>query len=239
MAPFGWFYVLLFALGIAGVRAPRTLPLPAGLACGTAGVIGIVNLFVRDPLPGLAGSAALVALLAIPIAGLVASIPRGFQSRTTNALLAASVLLVCVGWAMDLRAFARDLRNTHDATLAPLGKWMATWRADGTLLCDAPGAISYYSGWATTVVAGNAMPPGAPDLVILTSQGLFDVDMDRDAARVAAALTGRYRVLGAIRLDWTRDRAFIIYAREDIPVLDENARGSFPQGVGTVVRLNG
>jgi hypothetical protein len=116
---------------------------------------------------------------------------------------------------------------------------MATWRADGTLLCDAPGAISYYSGWATTVVAGNAMPPGAPDLVILASQGLFDVDMGRDAARVAAALTGHYRVLGAIRLDWTRDRAFIIYAREDIPVLDENARGSFPQGVGTVVRLNG
>ena len=238
IAPFGWFYLMLFIAGLAGWRVSSEGRPLAALACGMAITTGLVTLSTRDPLPGLAGSAVLVPLLAIPMALLVEALPRAGRTPRIDALAVASLLVVCTGWAMDLRVSARHLRETHDVTLAPLGKWMAAWRPDGTLLCDAPGAVPYYSGWRTAALANNVSVSAAPDLVALTSQGLFIADMDQNETRIADALAGRYRVLAAIRRDWTHDRAFILYARNDIPELSEDAKVSFPQGIGTVVRLN-
>ncbi|HEU4365394.1 MAG TPA: hypothetical protein VFT13_07995 [Candidatus Krumholzibacteria bacterium] len=237
MAPFGLFYVILLVVACAGVAASRERA-TGWLALGAAIAAGMATLATRDPLPGLAGSAALVILLAIPVAHLVDVVPRGNRARALDAVVIASLLVASVGWAMDLRVFARHIRDSHDATLAPLGKWMEQWRSDGSLLCDTPGAVPYYSRWRTTLIARDVPLAEAPDVVMVTSQGQFVADMDDEQTRVAHALADRYRVLAAIRRDWTRDRALILYARNDIPELTDSVMIAFPQGIGTVVRLN-
>lgn len=237
MAPFGLFYVMLLVVACAGVAASRARA-TAWLALGAAVAAGMATLATRDPLPGLAGSAVLVPLLAIPVAHLVEAVPLGNRARALDVVVIASLLVASVGWAMDLRAFARHIRESHDTTLAPLGKWMAQWREDGTLLCDTPGAVPYYSRWRAAVVDRDATLAAAPDVVMLTSAGQFVADMEEEQARVAQALADRYRVLAAIRLDWTRDRALILYARNDVPKLDDEIVAAFPHGIGTVARLN-
>jgi hypothetical protein len=238
IAPFGWFYVMAIVLGAAGTVVVRNR-LPSRLALATAVVTGLITLLRRDALPGLAGSAPLVPLLAIPVAGLVDAIPRESASRALRALLTAALLVSCAGWAMNLRVFARHVVESYDVTLAPLGQWLAQWRPDGSMLCDAPGAVPYLSGWRTALVGdGTTFPEPPPDVVLVTSQGLFDADLSAASSRVAATLTGRYRVLAAVRAGWTRDRAFILYARDDVPELTDAETESFPQGLGTVARLN-
>jgi len=237
MAPFGWFYVMLFVAGVARTRFAHDRGLP-WVAATTAIVAGVVTLSARDPLPGLASSAVVILLLSIPAAGLVDAVAQSVAPRLARALLALALLLVSLGCAMDARVFARHIRESHDLTLQPLGRWMARWQSDGSLLCDAPGAVPYYSGWRTIPVSASTTLSEAPDVVMLTSEGMFTAEMDAAQTRVADALTERYRVLAAIRRDWTRDRAFILYARNDIPELTDDLMEAFPQGVGTVVRLN-
>jgi hypothetical protein len=211
----------------------------AWLACAAALASGAATLGARDPLPGLAGSAALVPLLAVASAGLLDGVARAGRPRAVEAALVTALLAVSLGGAMDLRVFARHQRTTHDVTLAPLGRWMRDWRGSGSLVCDAPGAVAYYARWRTTPIGAAAARDEAADIVMLTSRGIFNADLDEEQARVAASLGGRYRVLGAVRRDWTRDRSILIYAHESIPALTEAEVKSFPQGIGTVARVNG
>jgi hypothetical protein len=67
---------------------------------------------------------------------------------------------------------------------------------------------------------------------------LFIPDMGPAQARILVSLSDRYRLLGAVRRDWARDRAFMIYARNDVPQPPDDLRESFPHAMGTVVRLN-
>jgi len=237
LAPFGVFYAMLFVAAIMGVRVATDRRLPL-LAAGTACATAAVTLTARDPLPGLAGSAALVPLLVICAAGLLNDVPRALRSRTLDATLVAALLAASLGWAMDLRISTHQIRESSDATLVRLGRWLATWRSDGTLLCDAPGAIPYYSRWRTSVVAGLPLGDDAPDVVMLTSEGMFAPNMGPAQTRVAASLADRYRVLAVSRRDWTRDRALIIYARADVPELTDEQRKSFPKTLGPLGRLN-
>ncbi len=236
MAPFGWFYALWFVAGIAGARLARDRAMP-GLAAAAAVAAGVVTLSSRDPLPGLAGSAAVVLLLSIPAAALVDAIAPSVAARPVRALLAVALLLVSMGHAMDARVFAGHIRESHDLTLKPLGRWMAGWRSDGTLLCDTPGAVAYYAGWPVEVVGATQTSPVEADVVLLTSEGMFVPDMDPALSAVAASLAGRYRVLAAIRRDWTLDRAYIIYANARVPNLTDEEIDQFPIGVGSVARL--
>lgn len=237
MAPFGWLYLILFVLGVTGALASRGRS-GDWLAVGLSLVVGAITLSVRDPLPGLASSAALVPLLVIPVAGLVDAVPRAVRSRGVDAAMIAALMLVAIGGAADMRIFVRHQKDTHDVTLRPLGEWMAAWRPAGTLLCAQPGAVPYYSRWRSDVIAGDASLAASPDVVMLTSEGMFDAVTDETQARIGAALSGRYRLLAGLRLEWTRDRALLVHARSDIPELTEPERAAFPPGLGTVTRLN-
>ena len=237
MAPFGWLYLILFVLGVAGALASRSRP-GNWLAVGVSLVAGAITLSARDPLPGLASSAALVPLLLIPVAGLVEAVPRAVRSRGVDAALIAALMLVAIGGAADMRIFARHQKDTHDVTLRPLGEWMAAWRPAGTLLCAQPGAVPYYSRWRSDVIAGNTKVAASTDVVMLTSEGMFDAVTDETQARIGAAISGSYRLLAGLRLDWTRDRALLVHAQSDIPELTDAERAAFPAGLGTVTRLN-
>ncbi len=237
MTPFGWFYVMLFVTGLAGVLVSRSRPSGA-LAAGVALVAGAITLSARDPLPGLAGSAAALLLLTIPSAALVDAIPRARRSRAVDALLLCALLVTSLGWSADARVFARHLRDTHDATFVPLGRWLAVWRPGGEMLCASPGALPYYSGWRTRVITGDGSLAGSPDLVVLMSEGMFDAVIDEAQAPIAARISDDYRLLAAVRLDWTRDRAFLLYARKDVPLLTDAEHESFPNGLGSIARLN-
>jgi len=234
MAPFGMFYLMLAALALVGARVGGR---SAWVPLCTAGVAGLVTLTSRDDLPGLSGSALLVPLLLIPAAHLLTPLPERERSRA-SVLLASSILVASLGGAMALRSDADHIAESYRETLVPLGAWMAAWKSDGSMLCDAPGAVPYYSRWDTQVVTGAAMPFQAPDVVVLTSLGQFEADFQPAESAIATAIVGKYRVLAAIRRDWTRDRAFILYARNDVPELSDSLMQSFPQGIGTVVRLN-
>jgi hypothetical protein len=228
MAPFGAYYAALFVAAWVGVAVSRQRATPR-LALGAAIATGVVTLASRDPLPGLGGSAVLVPLLAIPLAQLVAAVPRAGRPRALDAVIIASLLTVTLGWAADLRVCAHHIRESYDLTLAPLGKWMAQWRSDGSLLCDAPGAVSYYAGWRTTLIDRDANLPAAPDVVIVTT--IFAGELDAEQARVVRALGDRYRALAGIRRDWARDRELILYARNDIPELTDSTAKSLPPGL--------
>lgn len=236
MAPFGLFYLALGVAALAGV-AGRGQPSVASLACATALAVGIVTLGADDPLPGLAGSAALVPLLVLPVALLVARMPRAVRSRALDGAALAALLIVALAGAMDLRVFARHIEDSHDHALAPLGRWKAAWRSNGTMLCDRPGAVAYYSGWRTAVVGGKVALSGEPDAVLLTAQGLFVPDMQPASQAVAASLAGRYRVVAGLRRDWTRDRALILYVHQSVPPLSDEEFASFPNGIGSVARV--
>jgi hypothetical protein len=226
IAPFGAYYAMLFVAACVGVAVSRQRATPY-LALGAAIATGVVTLTSRDPLPGLGGSAALVPLLAIPLAHLVGAVPRGGRPPALDAVVVASLLIVTIGWAADLRVCARHIRESYDVTLAPLGKWMARWRSDGSLLCDAPGTVPYYAGWRTTLIDGDAMFPDAPDVVMVTT--IFAGELNAEQARVVRALGDRYRVLAGIRRDWARDREFILYVRNDTPEL--TAEEALPPGL--------
>jgi hypothetical protein len=228
MAPFGAYYAMLFAAAGVGVAVSRQQSTPY-LALGAAIATGVVTLTSRDPLPGLGGSAALVPLLAIPVAQLVGAVPRDGRPRSLDAVVVCSLLVVTLGWAADLRVSARHIRASYDLTLAPLGKWMAQWRKDGSLLCDAPGTVPYYAGWRTSVIGGEAMLPDAPDVVIVTTT--FAGALDAEGARAVRALGDRYRALAGIRRDWARDREFIVYARNDMPGLTDSMVKALPPGL--------
>jgi hypothetical protein len=234
VAPFGLFYLMVIVAGAFGAAVAEDRVF-ARLVLVTGATVGAVTLTTRDPLPGLAGSAALVPLLVIPAAAALARAPRAMRSRALDTALAAALLVATLGGAMDLRVFARHLRASHDSTLEPLGRWIAKWRPEGSMLCGSPGAVAYYAGWRAHAVGGPP-PPGEPDLVLLDSDGLFVVDMDPAQAAVAASLAGRYRVLGAIRRGWTRDRALIIYLHDRTPKLTDDEVESFPHGTGPIAR---
>ncbi|HEX5132513.1 MAG TPA: hypothetical protein VFX92_08505 [Candidatus Krumholzibacteria bacterium] len=232
MAPWGWFYALWF---VAGVAARARGDAVCWVALATAAATGVASLATADALPALAGSAALVPLLIIPALALrTTSAPAA--SRVTAALVAA-VLMLSLGGAADAAIFARHLRATHDATLKPLGRWLSSWRPDGSLAGVAIGAVAYYSGWRAAPLDRRAGLTAAPDLVLVTSDGLFAADTDAFQSGVIAAIDGRYRMLAGIRTGWTRDRAYILYARADIPPLTDAETGSFPNGLGSVTRL--
>ena len=196
MVPFGAFYALAFTAAMTGVAVSRARA-KSWVALGGAIAIGWVTLSTRDPLPGLAGSAALVPLLAISMAPLVEALPRAGRSRVLAALVAASLVLVTTGWAMDLRASARHIRESHDLTLAPLGKWMADWRTSGNLLCDTPGTVPYFARWHTTAIAHDTRMAEAPEVVIVTVEGLFanqgDEKTDAHHGRAGRSLPHRGR----------------------------------------------
>lgn len=236
-APFGWFYLMLGIAAIAGATRNRSTLNTLSLVC--AALVGAVTIATRDPLPGLATSAPFAMLLLVPAAGLTPTIAQRFRSPAASMVLMGSLFLTAFGGSMSLRTFTGYIGLAHDATLAPLSRWLVDYRHSATLLTDSPGAISYYTGWHTTAVNDRtSRVPSQTDVVILTSEGLFEMDMAEPSFAVLRRLETRYRLTASVRREWTRDRAVVVFCRADLPELTDEQQDAFPPGVGTIVRVN-
>lgn len=234
--PFGWLYLFAVVAGVTGMLWMKRAC--DRVAVTTAILLAIATLPFRDPLPGLSTSAPMLLPLLIPLSGLLARAPYVSHGRAADGLVLGALMFAVLSWAVDLRIFARHMKTTHDVTFAPLGHWLAQWRPDGTMLTDAPGRLPYYSGWQANIVTAAITPGADIDLVILKSEGILDTEIAPDLVPMQARIAGAYRVLAVIRREWVRDGTLSIYARADLPRLTDEEANAFPEGLGSVVRLN-
>jgi hypothetical protein len=253
--PFGMYYLIAGVITAAAFALSKRTP-GERFGVTVALLLGLLYLVIRDPTPGLSNHASLLALAVIlwprahrAIIGTdTKSSPRAHR-QGAYAMIAALVLLGTAHVA-DNRVAVQRIQESREKTLEPLGRWLATWRPDLTLAAGEPGTITYYARGRCLDLRdrsrlgsiesnrSRALATANPDVVLLGSDGIMRAKYDPGAEPLLLALRQRYRVLAAIRTAWSHDRTVVVHIRRDIPELTDEVRDTFPDGIGSIVRVN-
>ncbi len=239
---------LISSIAFVSARRPADRHVLAVLA-----ILGAYYLFLDDHVPGLGNHAVLLplALLAWPHLirpdKLDAQMSNG--ARRTRIAIATGALLLSLGVVSDMRLTVDRFQESQERALGPVAAWLEEWRPGLAIATDDPGAVSFLTSGPTLDLRHHSAIGGkenrarelqrqTPDLIILAANQMFRPELIADTSDIIPFIQSRYRLLGAIRTAWSFDRCILIYARNDIPRLTEEQRESFPEGVGSVVRVN-
>jgi hypothetical protein len=248
IVPFGMYYLIV---GIIAAMAFRLAKSPPGERFGVAValLLGVVYVFIQDPTPALSNHAALLALAVVPwphahlaLMGQSAEQARS-PHRLGHVLLILSVLLLGAWHVADNRVTVGRMEESYRKTLHPLGDWLAAWRPNLTLATDRPGAIDYHANGTTLDLRkrsrlgstgsnrARALVAADPDVIVLSVRGVLEAQYEPEVTRFEQTLRQRYRILAVVRTAWSHDRSVMVHVRRDIPMLSDEQRDSFPDGL--------
>ena len=254
VAPFGYYYVALVLVAIAGLFSSRSQR-PEKHTEVTALMLGVLYSLVYvnfvDWYPAMRYHSGLTPLFFLPgvwlgNAAVDWTPPRKHAPRIAGFVTVGMALLsINYGIFKEVRMEAVKSTVFHDRLLS-VAEWLKqSASADALLATPDVGMVPYYSGLPTLDIHPNALvdlhiakegfSPNYffardPTFVLVTSRHGRVFRESEQQVMSDPRFTEGYRLMGIIRLDWFEDVSYRVYVKNGVTISDEQAAG-FPKGI--------
>jgi arabinofuranosyltransferase len=256
--PLGYYFTAVVVLAFLGMRRVKE----KGSLERVALVLGLVYTAIYinflDWMPGMRYHAPLLVLFFLPAAHVQEHVFRATRDaawRRRYVLVAFALLLVNSSVLMELRLSTKRLEEGTQLCLKALGQWIDKYTpADWRVAISDVGALPYYSnrytidinpesltdlhiarhGWDAEYVLDKR-----PEIMLLVSRGVFSPHMYPEHFTMGQMprFSALYRFLGTVRYGYTEDRCYWMFVPKSWPPLSDEAYDAFPEGIGSMRRL--